>query len=118
MRLKTVFFSLLTMLTFFAEGYSLDWKALHEEAEGRSLSQAEQKAKENPDSLDNLYLLGLVCLKEYRDEQALSVFSQMQQRAPHSAEAQWGEAEVLRRQYNLDKSQEILKGIKESLITT
>lgn len=91
--------------------YTLDWRALHDNADEISIAQALSKAQEYPDSIDNLYVLGLVYLGEHRDKEALEVFNKINSLNSKIIEARWGIAEVLRRQHKIGESEEILNEI-------
>jgi len=94
--------------------YAFDWKEIHEKADIITPAVALVNVEENPDSLDSLYLLGLVYLNEYRNNEAEKVFEKMLSQDPNIWEAQWGLAEVFRRQRKLDKSEKILDDVIES----
>lgn len=102
------------MLLMTVEGYSLEWKSLHERADSISLPEAEAYVKKNLDSLDDLYVLGVVYLNMHKDDLALSIFSRMLEISQDLTEARWGKAEVLRRTYDLEKSQVLLQEIIEN----
>ena len=88
---------------FFCCGiYASDWKILHEKADSMTLNQAKKGVEKNPDSLEDLYVLGLVYLNEYNTEEAEKVFRKMLEMDLSSIEAQWGVAECLRRKYQCD----------------
>ena len=50
--------------------YALDWKGLHEEADKKEFSEAFSLAQENPQSVDDLYILGLIYLNLHKDVSA------------------------------------------------
>ncbi len=95
-------------------GYAFEWKNMHERAETTNSSQALAGVAKNPGSLDSLYLLGLVYLNEYRNNEAEKVFERMLSQDPNIWGAQWGLAEVFRRQRKLDKSEKLLDQVIKS----
>lgn len=97
-----IFVILLALSVFSSSTYALDWKSLHEKADSTTLIQAKRAAESNPDSLEDLYILGLVYLNEYNAEEAEKVFRRMLEIDLSSIEAQWGVAECLRRKYQCD----------------
>ncbi|MCK9615370.1 MAG: hypothetical protein M0R48_07700, partial [Candidatus Omnitrophica bacterium] len=91
--------------------HALDWKKIHEEADKKDIKQAKSIQQENPQSQEAFYLLGLVYLNEYKNNEAGSTFGIMLNNNPDSIEAKWGLAEVLRRGHKLDKSEKILNEV-------
>lgn len=91
--------------------YALDWKRLHEEADKLDLTGALLAVEERPRSVDDLYKLGLVYLNLHKDNQAGETFEGILKLNPGIIEAKWGQAEVLRRQHKLDKSEELLNEV-------
>jgi len=104
---------LILVLCFFKINlcFGLNWKELHEQADKRNLSEALENVRQNPDSSDDLYVLGLVYLDLHKDKEAGYIFDKILTLNPQSLEAKWGIAEVLRRQHNLIKSEELLKEV-------
>jgi tetratricopeptide (TPR) repeat protein len=92
-------------------GYCLEWKQLHEEADKITLPSALDFLKEKPNSLDDLYILGLVYLNLHKDQEAGEVFNKIIKLRPETIEARWGEAEVMRRKHNLEKSEAVLNEV-------
>jgi tetratricopeptide (TPR) repeat protein len=92
-------------------GYCLEWKQLHEEADKINLPSALDFLKEKPNSPDVLYLLGLVYLNLHKDQEAEEVFNKIIKLRPETIEARWGEAEVMRRKHNLEKSEAVLNEV-------
>jgi len=68
---------LLFILCLSALAYALDWKKLHEEADSSELARALASAKKNFNSLDDLYVLGLVYLNNHMDKDAQMIFENM-----------------------------------------
>lgn len=91
--------------------YALDWKTLHEKADQLTLTDALADVRARPDSVDDLYVLGMVYLNFHRDEEAAEVFDKILSIDPGAIEAKWGVAEVLRRRHQQEKSQELLLDI-------
>jgi tetratricopeptide (TPR) repeat protein len=85
-------------------GFAWDWKSLHEKADRQTLPEAQVAVKAGPDSVEDLYILGLVCLNLHRDSQAEEIFGKILRLKPDSLEAKWALAEVLRRQHNLKEA--------------
>lgn len=94
--------------------YAWEWKRLHEEADKTSLSEALMAVGQKPDSIDNLYIAGLVYLNLHKDQEANAVFKKIQGLDPNSLGAQWGIAEVMRRQHRLRESEERLERIAKA----
>ncbi|MBN3038546.1 MAG: tetratricopeptide repeat protein [Candidatus Omnitrophica bacterium] len=94
-----------------SQAYALDWKDLHERADQIDAVAARQLIQENRDSLEGLYVLGLVYLNERKNAQALQLFDKMLGTDPDCIEAKWGRAEVLRRQRNIEESEKILNEV-------
>lgn len=88
-----------------------DWRKLHEEADRISLETALLRLQENPDSLNELYILGLVYFNLHKDREAMQVFDKIIAMSPDKIEAQWGRAEALRRIHELSESEKILKKV-------
>jgi len=106
--------NLLLILFLFAWvnlSFALDWIKLHEEADKKSVAQAKSNSLVKPDSVDNLYVLGLVYLNVHKDKEAIEAFKKILALKPDTFEARWGVAEVLRRQHKLDESKDILNKI-------
>jgi len=91
--------------------YGLDWKRLHEKADNIILSDILADVKARPNSIDDLYVLGLVYLNLHKDKEAGEVFNKVLTLDPMVIEAKWGVAEVLRRQHQLQKSEELLNDV-------
>ncbi len=91
--------------------YGLDWKRLHEKADNMILSDILADVKARPDSIDDLYVLGLVYLNLHKDKEAGEAFDKVLTLDPMVIEAKWGRAEVLRRQHQPQKSEELLRGV-------
>lgn len=101
-----VFFSLPASCVF-----PLDWQNLHEEADKKSLSETLSATERSSDSINDLYLLGLVYLNLHKDNEAKEVFSKILSTDSGIYEAKWGLAEVLRRQHDLEKSIEMINQV-------
>jgi protein O-GlcNAc transferase len=91
--------------------YGLDWKKLHEKADNMNLSNALADVRAESNSLDGLYVLGLVYLNLHKDKEAGEVFNKILTLDPKVSEAKWGMAEVLRRQHQPEKSEELLSDV-------
>lgn len=91
--------------------YALDWKRLHEKADNMTLSDILADVKARPDSVNDLYVLGLVYLNLHKDKEAGEAFNKVLTLDPKVIEAKWGKAEVLRRQHQPRKSEELLREI-------
>jgi tetratricopeptide (TPR) repeat protein len=87
----------LAYLTIPFQAGALDWKALHERAVLTDIKTALNNQKSEPDSLENLYVLGLVYLKFYKIQNAENVFKNMDDIDSSSIEAKWGALECARR---------------------
>lgn len=91
--------------------YALDWKELHEKADNMVLSDILADVKARPDSIKDLYVLGLVYLNLHKDKEAGEAFDKVLTLDPRVIEAKWGKAEVLRRRHQPQKSEELLRGV-------
>ncbi|MBU1043098.1 MAG: tetratricopeptide repeat protein [Candidatus Omnitrophica bacterium] len=111
MKLKTLIFIWIIIFWLGNTAFCLPWKILHEQSESQDLNQQELIVKNNPEDLNNLYLLGLIYFNEYDHQQAKTVFEQMLAIEPDLVEAKWGIAECLRREYRLELSQKMLEEI-------
>lgn len=90
---------------------ALDWKKLHEEADVTNFPQAQTMVRDNPGSADKLYLLALVCLNLHKDREAGEYFNKIIALDPKAYQAQWGIAEVLRREHKIEKSEQLLNEV-------
>lgn len=90
---------------------ALDWKTLHTEADERTSLGAFLKSPGRQDSIEQVYVQGLVYLNEHKDKEAGDAFQKMLAFDPGSLEARWGKAEVFRRMHRLDESESLLKQI-------
>ncbi|MFH1457983.1 MAG: tetratricopeptide repeat protein [Candidatus Omnitrophota bacterium] len=106
--MKKVFFILILCFCQVHLCFGLDWKALHEEADKKSLSDSPESVRQGQDSVGDLYVLGLVYLNAHKDKEAGESFSRILSLDPDSIEAKWGVAEVLRRTHELDESENLL----------
>lgn len=106
---------LFTILCLFQGSSSgaMDWKSLHEKADRLTLDEAITEVDRSEGSLDAPYVLGMVYLHLYKINAARSVFEQMMQIDPESVEAQWGLAEVLRRDHQLEEAKKLLRVLIE-----
>ncbi|KPK97637.1 MAG: hypothetical protein AMJ95_08130 [Omnitrophica WOR_2 bacterium SM23_72] len=91
--------------------YGLNWQTLHDAADRQSLPDAEEAVQQNPDSVDDLYILGLTFLNLHKDQEAGEAFRNILSLRPDSLEAKWGVGEVLRRAHKLPESENILNEI-------
>lgn len=102
---------LLLFLSCDSKVFALEWKSLHERADTISLEDAKKAFENNPQSINDLYVLGLVYLNRHRDKEADDVFGKILVFDPRITEAKWGKAEVLRRRHDLDGSVRVLNEI-------
>lgn len=107
--LKKLLISGVLFFCFAISSFALDWKSIHEKADSLDSSQAIKIYEKNRESLENLYLLGLVYLNKYKNKEAEDVFYKMLKIDVDSKEALWGKAEVLRRNRDYGPSKEILE---------
>jgi len=105
---------LLVSIACFNACFASDWKALHEAADNKPLPQALEAVKNNPDSLNDLYVLGLVYLDLRDDRNSAAAFSKIINKDPNNIEARWGLAEVLRRQHKDSQAQQLLDEVIKS----
>ena len=106
--------SLLVSIACFNACFASDWKNLHEVADNKPLPQALEAVKNNPDSLNDLYVLGLVYLDLRDDRNSAAAFSKIINKDPNNIEARWGLAEVLRRQHKDSQAQQLLDEVIKS----
>ncbi|MBD3263806.1 MAG: hypothetical protein GF375_01735 [Candidatus Omnitrophica bacterium] len=111
MKLLLFFLGGILSLTLCFPIFALDWIKLHEEAEQISLQEAKTKVSSHPDSIENLYLLGLVYLNLHQDEEAEETFRKILDIDISSIPAQWGVAEALRRRYDCEVCERLLNEI-------
>lgn len=111
MKLATSMLAAAACVAFVSSASALDWISLHEKADRLSLADARAAVAQNPDSDADQYVVSLVCLNEHKDAEALAGFEAIAKRNPGAVEAQWGIAEVKRRQHNLQESKKILDGV-------
>jgi tetratricopeptide (TPR) repeat protein len=91
--------------------HAWDWKALHIRADKITLEEALKIAKESPESPADSYLLALVYLNLHRDSQAKELFIKILGADKNAPQAEWGIAEVMRREHKLKESENILEKI-------
>jgi len=111
MKFKTIIFALSISGCSVFYVYSLDWKSLHEAVDNVTIFQERGTVKGGTESVEDLYTLALIYLDQYRNEEADSLFSKILGVSPDTIEAEWGRAEVLRRKYEFEKSQNLLKEV-------
>jgi tetratricopeptide (TPR) repeat protein len=114
MKIKVIILSFIFTFCSLNSALALDWKVLHETADKTDMNQAEQAVSINPTSVKDLYILALVYLNAYRDDDAEKTFLRILDISKDSVEAQWGISEILRRKYELDKSTKKLEDIIKS----
>jgi tetratricopeptide (TPR) repeat protein len=91
--------------------FALGWKDLHERADKTALQDALVSVKNNPGSVEDLYLLGLIYLHDHRDQEAKEVFNNILAIMPQETAAKWGLSETLRREHRFDESENMLEEI-------
>lgn len=101
-------------LLFISNSFAFEWKALHDKADNQSLNTALEELRSSHGSAEAFYVLGLVYLNLHKDSLAQGAFSQALRLNPLSFEAEWGLAEVRRRQHKLDRAEPILYKIIKS----
>jgi len=89
----------------------MDWKVLHEKADIASFDDAKKAAMDVSATVEDIYVLGLVCLNLHKDKEAGEAFERILDVDPNSVPAKWGVAEVLRRQHEREKSRKLLEEI-------
>ncbi|MBN3040397.1 MAG: hypothetical protein JW867_04655 [Candidatus Omnitrophica bacterium] len=112
--MKTKIILLFFLIVFSLSSFAFDWKNIHDQSDSADLDDVLRKYEASPDSLEILYLLGLINLSLYKDDRAESFFIKMMKIEPDSFQAKWGVAEVLRRRHQVSQSQEILEEIIDS----
>jgi len=111
MKKAILFFAGIFCLSAVSLAYALEWKQLHEEADKKDIKETQAALKNKPQSIDDMYVLGLVYLNLHKDKEAKDIFHKILALKPQVYEAKWGVAEVLRRQHNLKQSEEILEDL-------
>jgi len=101
------------LFLFFNLAYALDWKKLHEEADKEDYNTVSYAVRQNPDAVDAIYKLALVCLDLHKDKEARDNFNKVLALDPKAYQARWGLAEVLRREHKVAESEKILNGVIE-----
>ncbi len=110
MKTRTIFLTIL-LIAISSWAFSLDWVAIHNQADGLNPEEISSGTSYRQDSIEYNYLLALANLNLYRSEEALKYFKMVAEEDNNSIEAKWGEAEVLRRQHKLDESEKLLDSI-------
>jgi len=111
--MKKLFLIILAVFSFWRVSYALDWRLLHEKADAINLAEAKKIVNADINSVEKLYILGLVYLNLHQDKEAGEVFEKIIGLDRKIIEAKWGIAEVLRRGH---KSQESV-GMLEAIIS-
>jgi tetratricopeptide (TPR) repeat protein len=109
--MKRYLIGIITFLTLIPCAYALDWKPLHEQADTLDSKGAFALSQPQGATAAQRYVLALVYLNEHKDIEAGAVFAQLRLEDPVEPAYQWGAAEVLRRQYKLAESEQILSAI-------
>ncbi|MCM8756442.1 MAG: tetratricopeptide repeat protein, partial [Candidatus Omnitrophica bacterium] len=108
MRFKIVF--LLFCIFIHYSLFAFDWVNLHNKADTMSLEESVILIKESK-SIEDIYIAGLVYLKYHKNREAIELFKKILNYQEVNYPAQWGIAEVLRRDNNLEESKKILNNI-------
>ena len=111
MRFKIIVFALAISAYSLFSAYPLDWKSLHEAVDSVTVFEKEGTIKGGAESVEDLYTLALIYLGQYRNDEADGLFLRILEISPDTIEAKWGRAEVLRRKYEFEKSQKLLREI-------
>ncbi|MBU4478696.1 MAG: tetratricopeptide repeat protein [Candidatus Omnitrophica bacterium] len=106
-----VIFVVIVMVLCTRNCAALDWKVLHEQADYITLTEAADALQKGQETVDALYVFGLLKLYNHEDKEAEAIFSRIIELQPDCYEALWGVAEALRRQHHLDKSARMLDTI-------
>jgi len=109
--MRKILFTALILFICCEWAFALEWKDLHERSDKLTLASALENVSKNPISTDDLYVLGLVCLNLHQDRQAQESFAKIISLDANYYPAQWGLAEVLRREHNLEVSKRMLNQI-------
>lgn len=83
-------------------------------ADALSPAEIEKLLESNQDISEGLYLSGLVYLNRHKEFEAKEAFKAMLEKDPQSVEAQWGLAEVLRRDKDIEASGKMLNKVIEA----
>ncbi|MEW6101713.1 MAG: TRAP transporter TatT component family protein [Candidatus Omnitrophota bacterium] len=95
--------------------FGLDWKSLHEKADSMNLDDAQKACRDNPDSIEELYVLALAYLNLHKDKEAEEVFHRILALDPKISWAKWGLAEALRRKHQPQKSEDLINEVFKAL---
>ncbi len=105
------FLLVLSICLCFRPAYSMDWKALHEKADGMSLADAFANADGSRLLPEDKYVLGLVYLNAHKDKEAGGIFSSLLKEDPASVGFKWGLAESLRRMHQAKDAEVLLNEV-------
>jgi len=101
-------FLVLSVIFIFSPAYPMDWKVLHNKADGLTLQVAQETAAKSRGLLEDQYILGLVYLNLHQDQSAYQLFNTLFSKNPDMVELRWGLAESYRRLHNTDKAESLL----------
>jgi len=101
-------FLVLSVIFIFSPAYPMDWKVLHNKADGLTLQVAQEAAAKSRGLLEGQYILGLVYLNLHQDQLAYQLFNTLFSKNPDMVELRWGLAESCRRLHNTDKAESLL----------
>lgn len=101
------------IVLLFKPVFPLDYVKLHDKEYEISLNEAIENSINDPDSLNDKYILGLSYLRENDFDKAYKIFREMMDTDECVIEAKWGIAEILRSKHDLKGSEELLNGIME-----
>ena len=88
-----------------------NWIELHEQADQLSSTQAFEELQKDPESLEAKYVLALTYLNEHNKDKAYPLFVEILEENPSNIAAQWGVADIVRRNHDLDQAREQLMDI-------
>ena len=91
--------------------FGFEWIRLHDKATSMHSADAIKDFVYKADTPEDLYVLGLVYLEQYKALEAQMVFKEILKEEPDNMAARWGVAETLRRQHNYADSIPMLEKI-------
>lgn len=110
---KILIVGVLFCLLIIKPTFSLDWAKLHEKSDDFSLKQAKKLVSGDKQPITGLYLLALVYLNQYKNQEAEETFEKILKIEPSNLFAKWGKIECRRRKHQCETCREELKQIIE-----
>lgn len=109
--IKSIILTGLICVFWILPAFAADWQGLHSRADNLTLDQAQAIAGKDPGSVSDQYVLALIYLNLYRDQEAQAIFDRLRENNPSLIEAAWGKAEVLRRRHQTQEAESLLNQV-------